>query len=57
LGGDGLPQHGSPPGPLLDEVASLLFNHSTFNGHPRFLGYITSSAAPVGALGDLLAPP
>src|SRR5262249_61195197 len=27
----------------------------TFAGHPRFFGYITSSPAPVGALGDLLA--
>lgn len=51
----GLPQHGSDPGALLDEAASLMFDHSTFNGHPRFLGYITSSAAPIGALGDLLA--
>ena len=29
--------------------------HSLFNGHPRFFGYITSSAAPIGALGDLIA--
>jgi glutamate/tyrosine decarboxylase-like PLP-dependent enzyme len=33
----------------------LLFDHSLFNGHPRFWGYITSSAAPIGALADLLA--
>jgi len=33
----------------------LLTGHSLFNGHPRFLGYITSSAAPIGALADLLA--
>src|SRR5207253_8831214 len=26
-----------------------------FNGHPRFFGYITSSPAPIGMLGDLLA--
>ena len=55
LGGGNLPQHGSDPGPLLDEAASLLFRHSTFNGHPRFMGYITSAPAPIGALGDLLA--
>ena len=30
-------------------------NHSLLNGHPKFLGYITSSAAPIGALADLLA--
>ena len=33
----------------------LLFEHSLFNGHPRFMGYITSSAAPIGMLADLLA--
>jgi glutamate/tyrosine decarboxylase-like PLP-dependent enzyme len=33
----------------------LLVQHSLFNGHPRFFGYITSSAAPLGALADLLA--
>ena len=29
--------------------------HSVFNGHPRFMGYITSSAAPLGSLAELLA--
>ena len=33
----------------------MLFDHSTFNGHPRFFGYITSSPAPIGMFGDLLA--
>jgi aromatic-L-amino-acid/L-tryptophan decarboxylase len=50
-----LPEFGSDAQPLLDEAASLLFRHSLFNGHPRFFGYITSSPAPIGALGDLLA--
>jgi aromatic-L-amino-acid/L-tryptophan decarboxylase len=50
-----LPEHGTDPAPLLDQAASLLFDHSLFNSHPRFWGYITSSAAPIGALGDLLA--
>jgi len=40
---------------VLDRAATLLFDHSLFNGHPRFFGYITSSPAPIGALGDLLA--
>ncbi|HEV7127758.1 MAG TPA: pyridoxal-dependent decarboxylase, partial [Ktedonobacterales bacterium] len=40
---------------MLDSAADLLLAHSLFNGHPRFWGYITSSAAPIGALGDLLA--
>jgi len=55
LGADTLPQRGSPPNALLNETASLLFDHSLFNGHPRFWGYITSSAAPIGILADLLA--
>lgn len=55
LGDGGLPAEGTPAEHLLDEAADLLFDHSTFNGHPRFLGYITSSATPIGALGDLLA--
>jgi aromatic-L-amino-acid/L-tryptophan decarboxylase len=55
LGGGGLPDDGTPADELLADAARLLFEHSTFNGHPRFLAYITSSAAPIGALGDLLA--
>jgi aromatic-L-amino-acid/L-tryptophan decarboxylase len=55
LGGGELPEHGAPPDELLADAARLLFEHSTLNGHPRFLAYITSSAAPIGALGDLLA--
>ena len=55
LGGRGLPEAGAPADELLAEAARLLFEHSTFNGHPRFLAYITASAAPIGALGDLLA--
>jgi aromatic-L-amino-acid decarboxylase len=55
LGRGGLPEQGTPADELLAETARLLFEHSTFNGHPRFLAYITASAAPIGALGDLLA--
>jgi len=51
----GLPESGTEAGALVDEAAALLFGHSLFNGHPRFFGYITSSPAPIGALGDLLA--
>jgi len=43
------------PDALLRNAADLLFAHSLFNGHPRFYGYITSSAAPIGILADLLA--
>ena len=54
LGGP-LPEHGQPAAPLLEQTARLLFEHSLFNGHPRFFGYITSSPAPIGMLADLLA--
>jgi glutamate/tyrosine decarboxylase-like PLP-dependent enzyme len=53
--GRSLPDRGAEPGELLTNAAKLLFEHSLFNGHPRFLGYITSSAAPIGVLGDFLA--
>ncbi|MCB0683781.1 MAG: hypothetical protein KDC32_23185, partial [Saprospiraceae bacterium] len=55
LGSEGLPEKGGEPAGLLKQTASWLFEHSTFNGHPRFLGYITSSPTPIGALADLLA--
>jgi aromatic-L-amino-acid/L-tryptophan decarboxylase len=50
-----LPQQGVDAAQLLHHAADLLFDHSLLNGHPRFWGYITSSAAPIGALGELLA--
>ena len=55
LGSDTLPQNGSRPDALLEQTAKLLFDHSLFNGHPKFWGYITSSGAPIGLLADLLA--
>jgi len=51
----GMPDRGTDPERLLEEAASMMFDHSLLNGHPRFFGYITSSAAPIGALADLLA--
>ncbi len=50
-----LPEEGQDPESLLRDTATLMFEHSLFNGHPRFYGYITSSAAPIGMLADLLA--
>jgi aromatic-L-amino-acid decarboxylase len=55
LGDLPLPESGTPAEQLLAQSAELLFDNSTFNGHPRFLAYITSSATPIGALADLLA--
>lgn len=50
-----MPREGRDPGELLAESSRWLFQRSLHNGHPRFMGYITSSAAPIGMLGDLLA--
>jgi len=55
LGTASLPGKGTPAEVLLANATDLLFHHSLLNGHPKFLGYITSSAAPLGALADLLA--
>jgi glutamate/tyrosine decarboxylase-like PLP-dependent enzyme len=55
LGSPSLPEQGRDASTLLVETANLLFDHSVFNGHPRFMGFITSSAAPIGTLGELLA--
>ncbi|HET7841315.1 MAG TPA: aspartate aminotransferase family protein [Terriglobia bacterium] len=56
LAGDGpLPEQGAPAEQILNEAAELVINHSLYNGHPRFWGYINPSSAPIGALGDLLA--
>jgi glutamate/tyrosine decarboxylase-like PLP-dependent enzyme len=54
-GSRALPQAGADSAQLLNKAADLLFEHSLFNSHPRFWGYVTSSAAPIGVLGDLLA--
>ena len=55
LGNDALPENGTPANTLMLKAMDLLFNHSLLNGHPNFMGYITSSPAPLGALADLLA--
>jgi aromatic-L-amino-acid/L-tryptophan decarboxylase len=49
-----LPETGSDAGSLTRAATDLLADHSLFNGHPRFFGYVTSSAAPIGALADLI---
>ena len=55
VGRGALPIDGAPARELLDSLVPLLCDHSLHNGHPRFMGYITASAAPLGALADLLA--
>ncbi|MEN8374318.1 MAG: aspartate aminotransferase family protein [Gemmatimonadota bacterium] len=51
----GLPERGESAEELLREATGLLMDHSLFNAHPRFFGYITAPAAPIGILGDFLA--
>src|SRR6185503_11349774 len=48
-----MPAKGDDPALIAKQAAELLFANSTFNGHPRFFGYITSSASPIGALADM----
>lgn len=55
LGQSSLPEGGTPVPQLFTRATDLLINHSLFNGHPKFFGYITGSPAPIGALADLLA--
>ncbi len=49
-----VPDDGQDIQEILKESTDLMIKHSLFNGHPRFWGYITSSAAPIGALADLI---
>ena len=55
LGPGGLPEKGTTAGELLEQAAPMLFANSLHNGHPGFLGYISASGSPLGALADLLA--
>ncbi len=50
-----LPENGVDPARLVQQTISLLTENSLFNGHPRFMGYITSSPAPLGAMADFIA--
>lgn len=50
-----LEENGTDTETLIKTASALLKDHSLFNGHPRFWGYITSSPAPLGILADYLA--
>jgi glutamate/tyrosine decarboxylase-like PLP-dependent enzyme len=50
-----VPENGSDAKEIVDDFYKIFRSYSLYNGHPRFWGYITSSPAPIGALGDLLA--
>src|SRR5688500_19421714 len=55
LGAPEIPEHGANASQLLADATQLLFDNSTFNGHPRLFGYITAAATPIGILGETLA--
>lgn len=55
LGISTLPEDATSSTEIVKRASDLLLNHSLFNGHPKFMGYITSSPAPIGVLADLLA--
>ncbi len=55
LGGNGVPESGADPAELLDRALALLENYNRLTPHPRQWGYIIGSAAPIGALADLIA--
>ena len=40
---------------LFEHVRSVMFDHSVYPGHPRFMGYITGAGTVPGAVADLLA--
>ena len=50
-----LPARGADAAGIVSRAADVLMAHSLYNGHPKFLGYVTSSPAPIGMLAELLA--
>jgi aromatic-L-amino-acid decarboxylase len=52
---DSVPTTGEDAAAIAKHAAQLVFDNSTLNGHPRFFGYITASATPIGALADMIA--
>jgi glutamate/tyrosine decarboxylase-like PLP-dependent enzyme len=55
LGQGSLPAEGTAAKEIVEQAATLLFEHSLTSANPRFWGYIYSPGAPIGALGDFLA--
>lgn len=56
LGADvALPENGADAKKLIERATRMVMDNSLYNAHPRFWGYITAGAAPIGVLGDLLA--
>ena len=44
-----------PDDELFEHLRSVMFDHSVYPGHPRFMGYITGAGTVPGAVADLLA--
>jgi aromatic-L-amino-acid decarboxylase len=55
IGTTSFPENGISADELLSKTTDILMENSLLNGHPKFMGYITSSPAPIGVLADLLA--
>src|SRR5277367_3151767 len=49
-----LPQDPSSPANVLDELQRKLLPYCTHVGHPGYMGLITPSPSPVGAVADFL---
>ncbi len=52
---DPIPRQGTPFEELLAGTVETLSRYGRKNGHPRFFGYVSSSADPLGVLADALA--
>lgn len=50
-----VPTDPTPPVELIGQIRQNLIPGHRRNGHPRFLGYVCSSADPVGAFADAIA--
>ena len=49
-----LPRQGTSVGDIMNECRAIR-DASRHSGHPRFFGYVASSASPVGVIGDFVA--
>lgn len=52
---EALPETPVPVEQLAGRIAEVLIPGSGYNGHPRWMAYITGSAAPITVVGDLVA--
>ena len=50
-----LPQQGTAPDDILSQWRDKILPHCRRNGHPRFFGYVCTTADPLGVLADGMA--